>query len=307
MNEHTRVPHEGGHAAQDDRAMRCQICGEEMSRASAYACSRCGAPHHQDCFSFNEGRCAIFGCGHGELTSFQNLPATLQHKEMTITEATRPEFSLAPVLESLKRKALTRSKDLPKTLGAGLFGSVLTMFGFWLFVGSAARDGMLWLGLLFCGLGPGLLAPFVAPSQHRRPMMTTAITGVAFFTFYAMRLVHLDWRFFWSSMTVAAGILFATSIAEAVFGKLTALGQALGTAGSPVRHLASWGFFMLAIMAGAITNGEMLSTLAYKEISVLSVLALVAAVPALEMGKEEHRKRERLQGTPSSGQLPPGR
>ncbi len=289
-----------------DPSMKCQVCGEELQAATAHACERCAAPHHADCWAFN-GKCAIFGCGGQHVIPFRDLPLAIRRKEMTITEHTRPDFSLVPVVEGLTRKLITRSKDLPKTIGAGLFGSFLTMLGFGLFVsGSGTRDATLWLGLLFCGLAPGILAPFVAPTQHRRPYLASSISGVLFFLFYALRFGPS--RFFWSTLTVAAGILFSTSLAEAVFGKLTPLGNALGKAATPIRHLSSWGFFLLAIHMGAWLNGEALSALAYQEISVLSVLALFAAVPALEMGKEELRKREGLTSTRTRPgvALPPG-
>jgi hypothetical protein len=222
---------------------------------------------------------------------------------MTITEGTRPAFDLQPYLESARRKFLTRSKHLPLTVGAGLVGSLLTMAGFAFFV-SSSHHASLWLGLLFCGLTPGILSPFTAPTQHRRPAMASVITGFLFFACYGLRLAGS--RFFWSTMTVAAGIFFATSLAEASFGKLTPAGQALGRFATPIRHLASWGYFLLAILLGAQLFGESLTALAYQEIGMLSLLALVAAVPALELGKEEY-KRE-ISATPSrqglSGRLP---
>lgn len=266
----------------------CKVCGEELQPAAAHACARCGAPHHADCWAFN-GRCSIFGCGGAEAVPFRSLSAVTRRKNMVITEHTRPEFTLAPLIEGMGRKLTTRAKDLPKTLAAGLAGSLATMAGFALFV-EGTRSSFLWMGLLFCGLGPGALAPFVAPTQHKRPMLASAISGALFFFCYAMRFGQS--RFFWSTLTVATGILFATSVAEGLFGKLTPAGQALGGMAAPVRHLASWGFFLGAILLGAFLNSEVLSALAYQEISVLSVLALVAAVPALEMGKEEHRRRE---------------
>jgi hypothetical protein len=218
---------------------------------------------------------------------------------VTITEGTRPEFSLEPYLESARRKFLTRSKHLPMTIGAGLLGSLLTMAGFAVFV-SSTQHSSLWIGLLFCGLAPGLLSPFTAPTQHRKPALASLITGLLFFGCYGLRLQGA--RFFWSTMTVAAGIFFATSLAEAVFGKLTPVGQSLGRFATPVRHLASWGFFLISILLGAKLYGEPLTALAYQEISMLSLLSLVAAVPALELGKEEY-KRE-ISATPSRQGLP---
>lgn len=285
-------------------ALRCQVCGEDVPPEAAIGCTRCGAPYHTDCFHYY-GKCAIFGCETTTTQAFTLLPPVVQKQSMHITEGTAPSFSVAPYLEGAKRKFLTRAKDLPMTIGAGLVGSVLTMGGFLFFVDNSHHP-TLWLGLLFCGLGPGLLAPFIAPSQHRHPVAASTISGVLFFLFYTLRFGSA--RFFWSTMTVAAGIFFATSLAEAVLGKLTPAGQALGRLASPLRHIASWAFFLGAILLGAKLNGEHLSQLAYQEITVLSVLSLVAAVPALEMGKEEFRRHElgeeRRSRLPSQGPAP---
>lgn len=282
--------------------LKCQVCGEALLADHAIGCTRCGAPYHTDCFHYY-GKCAIFGCGTTTTASYGALPPVVRAHSLTITESTRPEFSLEPIAESMKRKFLTRAKDLPLTIGAGLLGSVLTMAGFAAFV-SSPHHASLYLGLLFCGLGPGLVAPFVAPTQHRRPILASVVTGLLFFCFYGMRFEGA--RFFWSTMTVAAGMFFATSLAEGLLGKLTPAGNALGRLAAPVRHLASWAFFLGAILLGASLNGEHLSALAYQEIGVLSVLALVAAVPALEMGKEEHYRRE-IAASPSKGpHLPAG-
>lgn len=283
----------------EDKELKCQVCGESLPPREAIGCARCAAPYHVDCYHYI-GTCSIFGCGHDQTAPYEQLGNVVpSNHSVTITEGTRPEFSLKPYLEGMQRKFLTRSKHLPMTIGAGLLGSLMTMVGFAVFV-SSTHHASLWIGLLFCGLAPGILSPFVAPTQHRQPGLASAVSGLAFMTCYGLRLVGS--RFFWSTMTVATGIFFATSLAEAVFGKLTPAGQALGRFATPVRHLASWGFFLLSIFTGAWLFGEHLTSLAYQEISMLSLLALVAAVPALEMGKEEY-KRE-ISATPSRQGLP---
>lgn len=291
----------GAHPAPEKRddlptpaELRCQVCGEGVLPARAIGCTRCGAPYHTDCFHYY-GKCAIFGCGVTTTSSYQTLPKVVQDQAVEITESSRPEFSLEPFVEGMKRKFLTRAKDLPATIGAGLAGSLLTMGGFALFV-NGTHHASLWIGLLFCGLGPGILAPFVAPVQHRRPALASAVSGGLFSIFYLLRFWMLEARFFWSVMTVAAGIFFATSLAEAVLGKLTPVGHALGRWAAPLRHIASCAFFLGSIVLTATILGEELSRLAIQEISVLSVLALVAAVPALELGKGEFERRQIDQG-----------
>lgn len=273
--------------------IQCKVCGEELAASEAVGCSRCLAPYHTDCYHYN-GKCAIFGCGNTSIQPFEKLALSAVKKDLTITENTRAPIRIDPFLEGLKRKFVTRSRDLPMTLGAGLLGSVLTMIGFATFVDGQMHETLV-LGLLFCGVGPGLLAPFLAPFQQRKAQLATAMSGFVFFFFYFLRLNGN--RFFWSTLTVAAGIFFATSLSEAIFGKYTPTGHALGRLASPIRHLTSWAFFYYAILAGAMFFGESLGVQAFQEIKVLSVLALVAAVPALEMGKEDHRPK--LEQSPS--------
>ncbi len=273
---------------ENPRELKCQVCGVAVAPSEATGCSRCAAPYHTDCYAYNT-KCAIFGCGTTTTVPYESLPAAVRAHSLEITESTRPEFSIAPYVEGLQRKFLVRVKDLPKTIGAGLIGSILTMVGFAAFVDNQ-HHSMLWMGLLFCGVVPGLFSPFLAPSQHRHPVISSLVSGCFFFLFYGLRFG--DSRFFWSTLTVAAGIFFSTSLAETLVGKLTPIGQALGRSAPPVRHLASWVFFLGSIMVGAWMHSEPLSQLAYKEIGVLSVLALVAAVPALEMGKGEFERRE---------------
>ena len=40
----------------------CPVCSDPISHASSTSCPKCGIPHHQDCWGYNEG-CGIFGCG----------------------------------------------------------------------------------------------------------------------------------------------------------------------------------------------------------------------------------------------------
>lgn len=42
----------------------CQVCGSKLE-GSIVRCSRCGTPHHQDCWTYT-GLCSTFGCGGRE-------------------------------------------------------------------------------------------------------------------------------------------------------------------------------------------------------------------------------------------------
>lgn len=44
----------------------CQVCGTIPEGKQRVLCSRCGAPHHEDCWNYNGG-CAIYGCRCSEL------------------------------------------------------------------------------------------------------------------------------------------------------------------------------------------------------------------------------------------------
>lgn len=49
----------GSHPAESDA--HCQVCGIAIEAGAVTRCSRCGAPHHTDCWRYNGG-CAIYGC-----------------------------------------------------------------------------------------------------------------------------------------------------------------------------------------------------------------------------------------------------
>lgn len=45
---------------------QCPICFSTVVRP--VACERCGTPHCYDCWSYNESRCGVFGCGGGPVS-----------------------------------------------------------------------------------------------------------------------------------------------------------------------------------------------------------------------------------------------
>jgi len=49
----------------------CPVCNDPVSQ-SAVACSKCGVPHHGDCWNYNEG-CGIFACGNSQPGQLESL------------------------------------------------------------------------------------------------------------------------------------------------------------------------------------------------------------------------------------------
>ena len=51
----------GRHHPAADSEAHCQVCGIAIEAGEVTRCSRCGTPHHIDCWNYNGG-CAIYGC-----------------------------------------------------------------------------------------------------------------------------------------------------------------------------------------------------------------------------------------------------
>lgn len=51
----------GPHRSAAGSEVHCQVCGIAIDAGEITRCSRCGAPHHTDCWNYNGG-CAIYGC-----------------------------------------------------------------------------------------------------------------------------------------------------------------------------------------------------------------------------------------------------
>lgn len=55
----------------------CPICRSPLLFEARVACRSCRALHHRECWTYNGGRCAIYGCPRSErdpLPSLSSLP-----------------------------------------------------------------------------------------------------------------------------------------------------------------------------------------------------------------------------------------
>jgi hypothetical protein len=84
----------------------CPICGEPARAHSYVHCPRCAAPHHVDCWTYNQG-CAIYGCGARSTTGLQ-------------TATVRPWASFSSELGSWSQRALVGVVGVVVGVGAVL-------------------------------------------------------------------------------------------------------------------------------------------------------------------------------------------
>lgn len=279
--------------------VECPVCGDALGPGpGAVLCARCGAPHHGACFEYT-GRCSIYGCGGLAVRPFDGVLAPV---EAGLIDGTAPGPGwLGPWLAGMPRRLARHGDALPRTLGAGVLGAILTVVAYpvlWAMLGrSAARSpgGALAPVILGAALAHGLAAPFLGPLQHRFPREAAGGGLLAcwlLFTFGEL------WRGpgagplfpFFAAGCVVGALVFATSAAELIAGRFTAWGRRLGRAGAPVRALVAALAFVLATGVPSAASGILLRG-AWRDILVFSLMAAVVGAPSMEVGREEYRKK----------------
>lgn len=243
--------------------------------------------------------CSAYGCGGivAVAWSTELVPVSV---EIDGRGAAGEALALRQAAGSWLRRGRARARDIPATLRAGGVGAVVGWLGYCLVFGLAR--GFEYFGVpgywshaflpylsafLVTGLGYGLLAPFVASVQHRKPVRTALATGAAAFVVY---LAAPSTTFAIVSLTALLGTLSAATVGEALFGPYRALGRRLGRAAAPLRYLLTSSIFLVASLAAVQLRGYSFSAGILAECFAWALLAGVAGGHALEIGKEEYRK-----------------
>lgn len=271
---------------------RCPVCGDLVALDEAIACSSCSAPHHQDCWDYHGG-CSLFGCGSRDSIEFEAIRASLESGEIAITERTRPPVRWDAVREGLVRKLRTRARDVPRTLVTGLAGAAASVACYLLFNPARGEPTMLYLAIFLTGGLYGLLSPFMAPTQIRRPgRMATAglVSFVGLYLFGEWLHISGDWALALIVPLFFFAFVFASSTSEWLAGTRTALGERLGRAALPVRLALGW-LGAVGLMVGTLVidrHGALPSLWVLKEIALWGLLAVGTTMPALEQGKSRY-------------------
>lgn len=282
---------------------RCQVCGEEAR--DAVACALCLTPHHPDCFEYT-GRCSVYGCG-GISTRALPGPEAATGAPLVLDEDTAGISPVSLWLAGLPRYVARQGRDLPRTLRHGLTGG-LAACAFWMvllvyFRGlhrmSLARFGkaLMEVGpmLVGCGLLQGFVAPFVAPLQHRYPRETTwgslLVATLALTLGDMSRGPRTPYLMMVGALSGAFAILYATTFAEWLAGPFTPMGRRLGARGWWARvGLTGVAFFLGAVMLATPQGIPVLGDAFWMTVT-FAVIAMVAAAPPMEVGREEYRKK----------------
>jgi hypothetical protein len=242
--------------------------------------------------------CSTYGCGGIAAVPWSH---DLVPVEVSIDGHSRAHgLALRTLASGLARRARERARDLPATLGAGTLGAglatialigawpllqgtwVLWRPGFWHnFVGPYA------LVYACVGLGYGLVSPFLAPFQHRRPALTTVVSGVAAITFY-LSAPTITWTVV--GISAFLGILSAATLGEWALGPYRPAGRRLGRLATLARYGFVGAFFFAAAVAVATTRGFTATPSLFAECAIWGLLAALGGGHALEVGKEEYRK-----------------
>lgn len=76
ISEGVAVLEGDGVAGPEEGPPICKVCGEAVVDGPIIVCSKCGAPHHGDCWEF-VGWCSIYGCG-GKIGRPPGSPSSLR-------------------------------------------------------------------------------------------------------------------------------------------------------------------------------------------------------------------------------------
>lgn len=275
----------------------CPVCGDPVHASRDLACASCASPHHPDCWRFSGG-CSRFGCGD---TVSRPLAEVLEEGAsrgaLVIDEGTPVALPARSLLLTLWRRIKGPARVLPWTVGMGLVGAAVAT-GVICLHEAPPNDFLLFVSLIGSGGLHGLLAPYLAPRQHRSPMAMTAVgMGLFLLVFGAADSRWLNkLPEFFQALILTLGLVGATigctSLAEALLGPRSRLGQALGRASLPARLLATWGVAIGLWLVMAWMNMPHYFRLGWTEILKAGELALLAALPAfpaMERGKAEFR------------------
>lgn len=281
-----------------DVEVHCRVCGDAVDRESGVACVLCRAPHHQECFDY-AGTCSTFGCGGLVHAPWEDLPALSPDRPLEIDRSTRNPLMVREAARGLGRRLRNQAKDLPVTIRTGVVGGLVTM-GAYLLLHPAAWTTLttgvtlaVSMNIVLCAVLHGVMAPFVAPAQHKTPGRIATFAAAGLIPFFLISHAAPPTSGFNPAaiVAIALGMVASTSIAELATRFLSRRGRARGWKTKPVRMVLSWlAFIGLFSVVDFFTHGYMTMNW-FLEILILSLMVPIAGVPPLEAGREEYRKR----------------
>lgn len=269
----------------------CGVCGDAVSEVEGVSCDRCSSPHHQDCWTFNQG-CSVFGCGGRSHVAFSSRAQQLRSQGITLTEATRaPAWNLWDAVEGLQRRFWSRMPFLRRTVPAGLIGATVALVVSVVLGADPVRKEEIAFAMILAGGVYGMLAPFVAPWMIRAPWRLAftcfALSMVCFGIVDGFRLRDEEALPFFVVL-FAAALTFAACTSEVIAGYRTRIGQMLGSWGGVARGVIAWlavGFTI--IMLASLEDGRIrLSGELLMIASSMGLMGGAVAIPAMEQGKK---------------------
>lgn len=69
----------------DSQLGHCAVCSVDISD-EIKNCSKCEAPHHRECWEYNGGRCAIYGCDNSTVIIRDIPTSSLPQNEVNFIE-----------------------------------------------------------------------------------------------------------------------------------------------------------------------------------------------------------------------------
>jgi hypothetical protein len=146
-------------------------------------------------------------------------------------------------------------------------------------------------GFFALGVIHGLLAPALAPLQHRHPAILGGLAAALFVVTFPARLVTLP--LVRTTAQILGVTLASTCAAELTAGDRTTRGVWLGRGALPVRYgitfLVAGALWVLAFLASH--PGWELAARELRFFGILALLSAVVAAPALERGRREFRRK----------------
>lgn len=265
--------------------LSCPICANPVPVEEAVACARCSSPHHEDCWEF-AGGCSRFACGEKQWVHYRCIPRDLVSGRLELEDRhVLPAQYRGEVIKGLVRH---RAAAVSRAVATGLLGgagAVVTMF---LQQGAAPLD-MVFM-FLAMGLGFGLVAPFLAPLQVRRPGRSTLTASLGVFVLFLlgerMRNAPVN-----AILALIAGIgvtsiIAGASLSEWVLGRRRALGIRLGPAATPLRYLVTALGSSGAILLSLFLSKSGFETRWIMETAPFALAAVLAAGYPLEKAKD---------------------
>lgn len=226
-----------------------------------------------------------------------------------VGEGTRPPVDPGAMFTALGRRISSRLPFLAVTVPAGIAGSMAALALSWALQLRVLNKPELAGSLLLAGMLHGLLAPFTAPWQMRRPWAAT-IYGLAFSlgSFAVLDALHLRYvaAIPWLVASFLGALAFASGLAELVAGHRTEVGERLGSLGGLVRGGVAWLAVAVSVLGMAwVEQGHLRLDLELLKIALtVGLMGAAVAVPASEQGKAAFldaigrgESRERLPGT----------